>query len=71
MVIWFGLVVVVASWLGFFRGDVTWHNLYQEVSIEGHHTAYDLCGISLVLVIFLDIQFSLSLDMKLVGDYEH
>ena len=43
-------------------------SLNLEVCIEGHDTGYDLHGFSLVLVIFLDVQFSLTLDLRLVRD---
>lgn len=39
--------------------------------VEGHDTGYDLHGFSLVLVIFLDVQFSHILDLILVGDCDH
>ena len=35
------------------------HSLHLEVCVEGHDTGYDLHGFSLVLVIFLDVQFFL------------
>ena len=47
------------------------HNLYLEVCVEGHDTGYDLYGFSLVLVIFLDVRISLTLDLRLVRDCDH
>ena len=35
------------------------HSLHLEVCVEGHDTNYDLHSFSLVLVIFLDVQFFL------------
>ena len=68
LVIWYGLGVVEASWLGFY-GDL--HSLHQDVCVEGHDTGYDLHGFSLVLVIFLDVQISLTLYLRLVRDCDH
>ena len=47
------------------------HSLHLEVCVEGHDTSYDLHGFSLVLVIFLDVQISLTLDLRLVRDCDH
>ena len=47
------------------------HNLHLEVCVEEHDTDYDLHGFSLVLVIFPDVQFLLTLDMRLVRDCDH
>ena len=44
--------------LGFYGGDYK-HNLHLEVCVEGHDIGYYLHGFSLVLVIFLDVQFHL------------
>ena len=45
--------------------------LHLEVCVEGHDTGYDLHGFSLVLVIFLDVRISLTLDLRLVRDCDH
>ena len=47
------------------------HSLHLEVCVEGHDIGYDLHGFSLVLVIFLDVQISLTLDLRLVRDCDH
>ena len=47
------------------------HSLHLEVFVEGHDTSYDLHGFSLVLVIFLDVQISLTLDLRLVRDCDN
>ena len=72
LVIWYILVIIVASWLQFYGGFLTWNNLHQEVCVEGHDIGYDLHGFFLVLVIFLDIWFLLHwiwdfLDILIIG----
>ena len=47
------------------------YSLHLEVCVEGHDTGYDLHGFSSVLVIFLDVQISLTLDLRLVRDCDH
>ena len=64
-------MLFVASWLVFYGRGLTWHNLHLEVCVEGHDTSYDLHGFSLVLVIFLDVWISLTLDLRLVRDFDH
>ena len=56
-------------WFGFYCGflvGILWrrsyfHSLHLEVCVEGHDIGYDLHSFSLVLVIFLDVQFYLHL----------
>ena len=47
------------------------HSLHLEVCVEGHDTDYGLHSFSLVLVIFLDVRISLTLDLRLVRDCDH
>ena len=71
LVIWYGLGVVLTScWI--FMEDIILHSLQLEIHIEGHHTGYNLHGFSMVLIIFLDVRFSLHsiwdwLDIVIIG----
>ena len=67
--VWFGCCC------GFLVG-VLWrisylHSLHLDVCVEGHDTSYYLHGFSWVFVIYLNVQFLLSMDLRLIRYCDH